>query len=126
MELVPGPLQTPGVCVACKGGASRECVDTHQKVGNWRVYICVQCFHEMAHLFNYIKGDQAQADVQNLLDTVDQLGQALEEERGKQLRVVAVDDVVPYLKKAEERPRKDGEIPETEVQPTQAVGVKLA
>ena len=118
MRLVDSPLHLPGVCICCKGGANRECVDTNQKIGNWRVYVCKTCAYEMAQIFGFVEGDDLDrvlGELASLSDALRDAQVALEAAEASQVRVVAVDDVVPYIKKKEGRPRTDGTDPQEEV-----------
>jgi hypothetical protein len=115
MQLVDTPNQLPGVCICCKGGTQRQCVDTHQNIGNWRVYVCSQCALEMAELFGFAAGkdlSEAEGKIQSLQHALEDAEVALADAVSHQVRVVSVDDVVPYVKKQPGRPRNDGADPE--------------
>lgn len=102
-------MHTPGVCIACKGGTDRQCVDTLQKVGNWRVYICSQCVAEAAGLMGFVNVERVHdltVENANLVDTIGQISQELSRARSEHIQVVPVEDVVPYIKREKGRPRK--------------------
>lgn len=110
MQLVETPNQLPGVCICCKGGTDRQCVDTHQNVGNWRVYVCKQCALEIAGLFGLVEGEElaeAQAKIASLHHALEDAEVAIADAESRQQRVVSVEDIVPYVKKAPGRPREE-------------------
>lgn len=126
MNLVDGPLHLPGVCAACSGGQDRQCVDTLQNIGNWRIYICSQCALRIAAHFGFVLAGEyeaAEETIQRQREALDDAARYIQELETTRLNVVSAAEIVPYLKKAEGRPRReDGPMDEAEADPAQAPG----
>jgi hypothetical protein len=97
LQIVDAPQHVPGVCIACKGGTGRKNVDTLQKIGNWRVYVCVQCVERMANLCGFVKAQDLNLAIQEnqeLSDLVVRLNGELEAAKRQKVHVVPVTEVL--------------------------------
>jgi hypothetical protein len=110
IQAVPSPELSPNMCLACHAHRATFWVSLNVDLLEGHAYLCGDCANGVTHAVGGLTSDRRydlEEQVKTLTGEVEALTEALSASEGQTVRVVAVEEIIPYVKKAPGRPRAE-------------------